>query len=79
MTDPTAAKDMPPAKPPRPTQFATPAARSQVESDEMYARQLAEHYNGRRAHEHQGRRRGSANSEERDYSFFDGMFCLFNC
>lgn len=85
MTDPNAEQDMPPSKPPRPAQSATPAARSQVESDELYARQLAEHYNRRRAprpdwdEEHQDYRRGSVNSEERDYSFFDGMLSLSYC
>lgn len=76
MTDPNAAEqDVPPAKPPRPSS----TARTQLESDEMYARQLAEHYNRRRAprpdldDQYRDSRRGSMNSEERDYSFFDGM------
>lgn len=48
MTDPDAAKQEPPppAMPPRPAR--TPAStqqQSQLEADEMYARQLAEHYN----------------------------------
>lgn len=48
MTDPDAAKQEPPppAMPPRPAR--TPAGaqqQSQLEADEMYARQLAEHYN----------------------------------
>ena len=44
MSDPDAAKDteVPPAKPPRPT--ATKL--TQLEADEQYARQLAEHYSG---------------------------------
>ncbi|RMJ28035.1 CUE domain protein [Aspergillus sp. HF37] len=48
--------------------------RSQVESDELYARQLAEHYNRRRAprsdldEQYEDSRRGSANSEEKDYN-----------
>ncbi|KAJ5939427.1 hypothetical protein N7466_002561 [Penicillium verhagenii] len=81
MTDPTAQEDMaPPPKPPRPTQSATSTARSQLESDEQYARQLAEHYNssGRRGQApgwqndpryHQPR--GSEDSDEKEYSFFD--------
>lgn len=84
MTDPNAAEqDIPPAKPPRPGQNAPPAMRSQVESDELYARQLAEHYNRRRAprsdldEQDEASRRESANSEEKDYSFFDGMSNAF--
>lgn len=82
MTDPTAQEDMvPPPKPPRPSQPATSTARTQLEADEMYARQLAEHYNapGRRApapgweNDPRYRRdRGSEEEEEREYSFFDG-------
>ncbi|PWY67441.1 CUE domain protein [Aspergillus eucalypticola CBS 122712] len=74
MTDPSAAEqDAPPPKPPRPT-----AAQRQLEADEMYARQLAEHYN-RPARQprwdneypQQRPRRGSDGSEEKEYSFFD--------
>ncbi|KAJ5212642.1 uncharacterized protein N7498_004288 [Penicillium cinerascens] len=81
MTDPTAQEDMvPPPKPPRPSQQATSTTQRQLESDEMYARQLAEHYNasGRRAPapgwENDPRYRqprGSEDSEEKDYNFFD--------
>jgi len=49
MTDPGSVQrePPPPAMPPRPTRQApTTAHQSQVDSDEMYARQLAEHYNG---------------------------------
>jgi CUE domain len=50
MSDPDSQKDVePPAKPPRPTQqygIGTTTAQSQLEADEMYARQLAEHYSG---------------------------------
>ena len=75
MTDPNAqAEDVPPPKPPRPS-----ASPRQVEADEIYARQLAEHYN-RRVPQPRGdeearyrQRRGSDASDERDYSFFDGM------
>jgi len=43
MSDPDSQKEPePPAKPPRPSQIA----QSQLEADEMYARQLAEHYSG---------------------------------
>ncbi|PYH40625.1 CUE domain-containing protein [Aspergillus saccharolyticus JOP 1030-1] len=74
MTDPNAAEqDVPPPKPPRPS-----AAQRQLEQDEMYARQLAEHYNRRAAPQPQyeddrayQRQRRSEESEEKEYSFFD--------
>lgn len=46
MTDPDAViqEEMPPPQPPRPA--APSAAQSQLEADEQYARQLAEHYGG---------------------------------
>ncbi|KAJ5159153.1 Ubiquitin system component Cue [Penicillium coprophilum] len=56
------------------------AAQRQLEADEMYARQLSEHYNatGRRAPPSNWERdpryqrpRGSEESDEREYSFFD--------
>lgn len=82
MTDPKAQEEMtPPPKPPRPTQQSTTAQR-QLEADEMYARQLSDHYNaaGRRApppgwesDPRYQRPRGSEESDEREYSFFDGM------
>jgi len=82
MTDPTAQEDMvPPPKPPRPSQQATSTTQRQLESDEMYARQLAEAYNasGRRGpapgwqNDPRYRQpRGSEDSEEKEYSFFDG-------
>ncbi|KAJ5248724.1 Ubiquitin system component Cue [Penicillium chermesinum] len=81
MTDPTAQEDMvPPPKPPRPSQPATSTTRSQLEADELYARQLAERYNS------DGRRRAPApgwendpryhrprggEEEEKEYNFFD--------
>lgn len=74
MTDPNAqTEDVPPPKPPRPT-----AAQRQVEADEMYARQLAEHYNRRaaprRLDDDDPRYRQRRESEDdREYSFFDGM------
>ncbi|KAI9771306.1 MAG: ubiquitin-binding protein cue5 [Geoglossum simile] len=53
MTDPDSQTEpAPPPKPPRPTQspinsgLATSTPRNQLEADEMYARQLAEHYGG---------------------------------
>ena len=84
MTDPTAQEDMvPPPKPPRPSQQPTSTTQRQLESDEMYARQLAEHYNaGQRRAPAPGwendpryrRPRGSEDSEEREYNFFEGRF-----
>ncbi|KAJ5995739.1 hypothetical protein N7481_002716 [Penicillium waksmanii] len=85
MTDPTAQEDMvPPPKPPRPSQQPTSTTQRQMDSDEMYARQLAEHYN---AGQGQGQRRapapgwendpryrqprGSEDSDDKEYSFFD--------
>ena len=45
MSDPDAVQqEQPPAMPPRPTS-RQPTNQTQLESDEMYARQLAEHYN----------------------------------
>lgn len=52
MTDPKAQEEMaPPPKPPRPSQQPTSTTQRQLDADEMYARQLSEHYNatGRRA------------------------------
>jgi hypothetical protein len=85
MTDPTAQEDMvPPPKPPRPSQAPTSTTQRQLEADEQYARQLAEHYNAPQG----GRRgpapgwendpryrqpRGSEDSEEKDYNFFEGI------
>ena len=52
MSDPGAAQEpAPPPQPPRPVQSPRPpgtgrATQSQLEADELYARQLAEHYNG---------------------------------
>lgn len=54
MTDPDSQKEpAPPPQPPRPAQAPigpTSTAQSQVEADEQYARQLAEHYSGSPAH-----------------------------
>lgn len=47
MSDPNAAIEVPPPQPPRPqAQRIGSTPRSQLESDEQYARQLAEHYEG---------------------------------
>ncbi len=49
MSDPDAIQQepTPPPQPPRPAQrAANTTAQSQLEADEQYARQLAEHYNG---------------------------------
>lgn len=82
MTDPTAQEDMvPPPKPPRPPQQPTSTTQRQMESDEMYARQLAEHYNTSERREQapgwendpRSRRSRGSEESERDYSFFDGM------
>jgi hypothetical protein len=76
MTDPNAQQeDIAPPKPPRPS-----ATQRQLEQDELYARQLAEHYNrrapqARRDDPRRDRARsGSDQSEDREYSFFDGMW-----
>lgn len=46
MTDPEAVQqEQPPAMPPRPPRKPTTTNQSQLDADEMYARQLAEHYN----------------------------------
>ncbi|KAF7720068.1 Uncharacterized protein PECH_008058 [Penicillium ucsense] len=83
MTDPAAQEEMvPPPKPPRPQRVPTSTTQRQLEDDERYARQLAEHYNtsgdGRRrpapGWENDPRYRqprGSEDSNDKDYSFFD--------
>ena len=54
MSDPDAQiEPTPPAQPPRPVQQplgGTTTAQSQLEADEQYARQLAEHYSGSEAY-----------------------------
>ncbi|KAL5113324.1 ubiquitin-binding protein cue5 [Pleosporales sp. CAS-2024a] len=69
MSDPSfKAEDIPPPQPPRPQ-------RSQLEQDEMYARQLAEHYQSQGGHAGQGQRgqqRHQPRQEPgREHSFFD--------
>ncbi|KAL1856033.1 ubiquitin-binding protein cue5 [Paecilomyces lecythidis] len=79
MTDPNAQQeDLPPPRPPRPSNTATSTAQSQLEADERYARQLAEHYSGavRRGPSsgldgNRGPRSRRESEEEREYSFFD--------
>jgi hypothetical protein len=81
MSDPSfKAEEAPPPQPPR------PQPRSQLEQDEMYARQLAEHYQSQGGHQGQGgygsrtgerrsqpyARSNNQNKEEREYSFFEG-------
>jgi hypothetical protein len=85
MSDPDfQAEETPPPQPPRPS--ATP--RTQMEQDELYARQLAQHYHNQSAYDGYGsRQRGDPpmprRSEEtglkpnelyddRERSFFDG-------
>lgn len=45
MSDPSAQVDLPPVKPPRPSETEASTIQQQLRQDEMYARQLAEHYN----------------------------------
>ncbi|KAJ5761935.1 uncharacterized protein N7511_005317 [Penicillium nucicola] len=81
MTDPKAQEEMaPPPKPPRPSQQSPSTTQRQVDADEQYARQLSEHYNatGRRApppgwesDPRYQRPRGSEESDDREYNFFD--------
>lgn len=83
MTDPDAAKnetedDVPPPQPPRPQGRAQ---MSQLEADELYARQLAEHYDNVGAYEsrtanrgyNDGRPRQGQNEwdDDREHSFID--------
>lgn len=78
MTDPDAAKREPeeeqaPARPPRP-QGRTPM--SQLEADELYARQLAEHYDNVGQYEQRTSslnrdRSEHAAADDREYSFID--------
>lgn len=63
MSDPDSQQEqLPPPQPPRPTQQslgATSTAQSQLEADEQYARQLAEHYGGAGAYSQPQPRSGS--------------------
>lgn len=78
MSDPNfKSEEAPPPQPPR------PQPRSQLEQDEMYARQLAEHFESQGGQQGQGgygsrqprpyARSNNQNKDEREYSFFDGM------
>jgi hypothetical protein len=77
MTDPSAQEEVPPPKPPRPAPTST--TRRQLEEDEIYARQLAEHYgdgtNRGPIGGSTGQTRQPQNSfdDDREHSFFDGM------
>lgn len=82
MTDPESQQEAPrPAKPPRPAQQTgapTSTAQSQLAADEMYARQLHEHYSGanrqprqRQDPSQQARQERRQEEEEREYSFLD--------
>jgi CUE domain len=82
MTDPDSQKEAPPpAKPPRPTQqsaIPTSTALSQLEADELYARQLDEHLSGARRPQRQNvppnqqaPRQRAQPEQEREYSFLD--------
>lgn len=63
MSDPNAQQEeLPPIKPPRPSQQPTSTAQTQLEADEMYARQLAEHYSGTG----QPRQRGMASGSDHE-------------
>ncbi|KAK5997815.1 CUE domain-containing protein 5 [Cladobotryum mycophilum] len=84
MTDPDAVKnepqEVPPPQPPRPNQRQM----SQLEADELYARQLAEHYDNVGAYEARTSNRGAGArprgqprtqlEEERERSFLDDDF-----
>lgn len=85
MTDPEAAKNepadaAPPPQPPRPQ--GQRAQMSQLEADELYARQLAQHYDNVGAYEARTSNRGTDgrprprpqqgwNEDEREHSFLD--------
>ena len=65
MTDPGAQiqEPPPPARPTRPVETAAPQAQSQIEADEMYARQLHEHYSGAAGRPQQQQQRPSQYNE----------------
>jgi hypothetical protein len=68
MTDPEAAKsEAPPPQPPR------PQPKAQLEADERYARQLAQHYDNVGAYEERtsNRPRGQGFDDDREHSFVD--------
>ncbi len=83
MSDPDFREEAPPPQPPRPTQ-----PRTQMQSDEMYARQLAAHYQSSHPEGYGSQRRGDPplrsprgetglkpselHDDDKEYSFFDG-------
>lgn len=86
MTDPDAAKNEPAeeAPPPRPPRPSAPAQMSQLEADELYARQLAEHWENVGAYEQRTSNRGQGGArsrqqpgqgqgqgDEREHNFFE--------
>ena len=79
MSDPDfKGEEAPPPQPPRPNQ-----PRTQLEADEQYARQLAEHYessaHGSRGPQQPRRQTGLGQHEdEREHSFFDGNTPSYN-
>lgn len=74
MTDPDAVREPPepPAKPPRPAAPQTSTTQSQLEADELYARQLAEHYSGGGPRGPPPQQQQWDGQGDRDHSFFDG-------
>lgn len=92
MSDPNSQVEVPPSKPPRTSQTGpTSTAQSQLEADEMYARQLAEHYGassssrGAPSRDHDPRLSRSRQEtglkpnelyDDREHSFFDGTYFL---
>lgn len=85
MTDPDAVKNEPAreeAPPPRPPRPSAPAQISQLEADELYARQLAEHWENVGAYEQRTSNRGQGGArtrqqqqqqgeQDKEHNFFD--------
>ncbi|OKL59021.1 hypothetical protein UA08_05539 [Talaromyces atroroseus] len=76
MTDPTAQEELPPpppAKPPRPSYHpATSTTQKQLHDDELYARQLAQHFSGSARQARPGYSHPEDEyPEERERNFFD--------
>lgn len=90
MTDPNSQAEAPPSKPPRLSHAApTSTTQSQLEADEMYARQLAEHYGassrGAPSRDYDPRMQRPRQEsglkpnelyDDREHSFFDGTYFL---
>lgn len=71
MTDPNAREPTPPPRPPRPTaQPVGSTPQSQLEADEQYARQLAEHYGGGGSYGPRSTSRGSGSQRSRQQAGF---------